>query len=244
MKNIKLILQYDGSCYHGFQIQPDVVTIQSVLQDALKKITGETIKVNGCSRTDAGVHAINYCAGFLTDSPIPADRFSLVMNNYLPSDIRIISSSLENDDFHPRFSVRSKQYVYTIMNSKEINVFNRNYVWQYDNYLDVDLMNKAAEYIVGEQDFKSFMTSGPQLETTVRNVMSLDVHRYDDIIKIYIEADGFLYNMVRIITGTLLWVGEGKISPEDVKNIINKKDRSFAGPTAPPQGLALNKIYY
>lgn len=244
MKNIKLILQYDGSCYHGFQIQPDVVTIQSVLQDALKEITGETIKVNGCSRTDAGVHAINYCAGFLTDSPIPADRFSLVMNNYLPSDIRIISSSLENDDFHPRFSVRSKQYVYTIMNSKEINVFNRNYVWQYDNYLDVDLMNKAAEYIVGEQDFKSFMTSGPQLETTVRNVMSLDVHRYDDIIKIYIEADGFLYNMVRIITGTLLWVGEGKISPEDVKSIINKKDRSFAGPTAPPQGLALNKIYY
>jgi len=244
MKNIKLILQYDGSNYHGFQIQPDVITIQSVLQETLKEITGEDIKVNGCSRTDAGVHAINYCAGFLTKSPIPAEKFSVVMNNYLPHDIRVIESSLENEEFHPRFSVHSKQYVYTILNSKEIDVFSRNYVWQVENVLDVDLMNKAAGYIIGEKDFKSFMTAGPQMETTVRNVMSLEVKRDGAKVKIYIEADGFLYNMVRIITGTLVHVGQGRIKPEDVKEIIEKKDRSYAGPTAPAQGLALNKIYY
>ena len=244
MKNIKLILQYDGSQYHGFQIQPDVVTIQSVLQNTLKEITGEDIKVNGCSRTDAGVHAMRYCAGFVTESPIPAERFSIVMNNYLPSDIRVVSSSLEPDDFHPRFSVKSKQYVYTILNSDKISVFSRNYVWQISSKLDVNLMNKAAAYIIGEKDFRSFMTAGAQVESTVRNVMSLDVKKEGDTIKIYIEADGFLYNMVRIITGTLVWAGEGRIAPEDVKEIILKKDRAYAGPTAPPQGLALNEIYY
>lgn len=244
MKNIKLILQYDGTNYHGFQIQPDVVTIQSVLENCIETITGKKTKVNGCSRTDAGVHAINYCAGFETDSPIPAEKFSVVMNNFLPPDIRIISSSLEHADFHPRFSVESKEYVYTINTSLQTDVFSRNYQWQYKKSLDVNLMNKAASYIVGEQDFRSFMTSGPEMETTVRNVMSLSVTSNEDIIKIYIRADGFLYNMVRIITGTLVWAGEGRIRPEEVKEIIQKKDRSFSGPTAPPQGLALYKIYY
>ena len=244
MKNIKLILQYDGTAYHGFQIQPDVVTIQSVLQDCIEKITGEKTKVNGCSRTDAGVHAIKYCAGFVTESPIPCEKFSVVMNNYLPKDIRIISSSQENEDFHPRFSTKSKEYVYTISTDEQTNVFSRNYEWQLKCGLNVDLMNEAASYIIGEYDFCSFMTSGPELESTVRNVMSLRVEEENKKIKIYIRADGFLYNMVRIITGTLVWVGEGRIKPGDVKTIIENKNRSFAGPTAPPQGLALYEIYY
>lgn len=244
MKNIKLILQYDGTNYHGFQIQPDVITIQSALQDCLENITGKKHKVNGCSRTDAGVHAIRYCAGFVTDSPIPAEKFSVVMNNYLPDDIRIISSSEEPEDFHPRFSTVSKEYIYTINTNSEINVFSRNYEWQLKTELNTDLMNEAAGNIVGEQDFCSFMTTGPELESTVRNVMSLSVKNEDDRIKIYIRADGFLYNMVRIITGTLVWVGEGRIAPSEVKDIIEKKNRSYAGPTAPPQGLALYKIYY
>ncbi len=244
MKNIKLILQYDGTNYHGFQIQPDVITIQSVLQDTLKSITGEDIKVNGCSRTDAGVHAVNYCAGFHTESPIPADRFSIVLNNYLPPDIRVISSSEEVEGFHPRFSVASKEYVYTINTNDSINVFGRNYEWQYKSKLDIELMNKACEYIIGQKDFRSFMTTGPELETTVRNVMSLHVSEENGIFKIYIRADGFLYNMVRIITGTLVLVGEGKISPQYVEYIINEKNRSLAGSTAPPQGLALYKIFY
>jgi len=244
MKNIKLILQYDGTNYHGFQIQPDVVTIQSVLQDCLENITGSKTKVNGCSRTDAGVHAIRYCAGFVTDSPIPPDKFSVVMNNFLPPDIRIISSSLEDDLFHPRFSVLSKEYVYTINTSEDYNVFSRNYEWQLKSNLDINLMNEAAKYIIGEHDFRSFMTSGPEMETTVRNVLSLSVKSEEGKIKIYIRADGFLYNMVRIITGTLVWVGEGRISPSEVRNIISQKDRSLAGPTAPPQGLALYSIFY
>ena len=244
MKNIKLILQYDGSAYHGFQIQPDVVTIQSVLQDCIGKITGKKVKVNGCSRTDAGVHAVRYCAGFCVDTPIPADRFSLIMNNALPDDIKILSSSEETEDFHPRFSILSKEYVYTINTSPDADVFSRNFEWQLKSKLDVSLMNKAAGYIVGKKDFVSFMTSGPEMETTVRNVMSLSVKEENDKIKIYIRADGFLYNMVRIITGTLVWVGEGRIAPEDVISIINAKDRSKAGPTAPPQGLALYEVYY
>ncbi len=244
MKNIKLILQYDGTNYHGFQIQPDVITIQSVLQDTLKSITGEEIKVNGCSRTDAGVHAINYCASFMTDSPIPADRFYIVMNNYLPKDIRVISSSCEDKSFHARFSIISKEYVYTINTNEETNVFARNYEWQYGSKLDISLMKKASEYIIGENDFRSFMTTGPELETTVRNVMSLRICENDGVIKIYIKADGFLYNMVRIITGTLVMAGEGRIAPEYVKEIIDAKNRSLAGPTAPPQGLALYKMFY
>jgi tRNA pseudouridine38-40 synthase len=244
MKNIKLILQYDGTAYHGFQIQPDVVTIQSTLEKCILDITGVKTRVNGCSRTDAGVHAIRYCAGFTTESPIPGEKFSVVMNNYLPNDIRIISSSEEKEDFHPRFSINSKEYVYTINTCSEIDVFSRNYEWQLKTKLDAGLMNEAAKYIIGEKDFCSFMTSGPEMESTVRNVMSLSVKEEKDKIKIYIRADGFLYNMVRIITGTLVWVGEGRIKPEDVKTIIEKKDRSYSGPTAPPQGLALNEIFY
>ena len=244
MKNIKLILQYDGTLYHGFQIQSDVITIQSVLENCVEQITGVKTRVNGCSRTDAGVHAVKYCAGFVTESPIPAEKFSVVMNNYLPSDIRIISSSQEAEDFHPRFSTKSKEYVYTINTNPQTDVFSRNYQWQFKTKLNTQLMNEAAKYIIGEHDFCSFMTSGPELESTVRNVMSLNVSEDNGIIKIYIRADGFLYNMVRIITGTLVWVGEGRINPQDVIQIIEKKDRSFAGPTAPPQGLALNEIFY
>ncbi len=244
MNNIKLILQYDGTAYHGFQIQPDVATIQAELEKSLEAVIGSRVKVNGCSRTDAGVHAIRYCAGFVTDSPIPPDRFSIVMNNNLPKDIRIISSSLEDEAFHPRFSTVSKEYVYTINTSDETNVFSRNYQWHYPKKLDVSLMNEAAGYIIGEHDFCSFMTSGPEMESTVRNVMSLNVTSDGDIIRIKIRADGFLYNMVRIITGTLVWVGEKRIKPSDVKNIISAKERSLAGPTAPPQGLALHEIYY
>lgn len=244
MKNIKLILQYDGTAYHGFQIQNDVITIQSVLQDTLEKITGTKVKVNGCSRTDAGVHALRYCASFCVDTPIPADRFSLIMNNFLPPDIRVLSSSLVPEDFHSRFSTVSKEYVYTISTKELPDLFSRNYEWQLKSRLDVSLMNKAANYIIGKQDFCSFMTSGPEMETTVRNVMSLYVKEENDKIKIYIRADGFLYNMVRIIAGTLVLVGEGKITPEDVKHIIDAKDRSKAGPTAPPQGLALYEVYY
>ena len=244
MKNIKLILQYDGSNYHGFQIQPSVETVQGVLERTVREITGETVRVYGCSRTDAGVHAYRYVAGFKTDTPIPSDKISVVMNNYLPSDIRILSSTEETEEFHPRFSCISKTYRYIINTDDIPDVFMRNYEWQIKKGLDINAMKEACKYITGEHDFRSFMTSGPDMETTVRNVFSLDVKKEDKKIVIYINADGYLYNMVRIITGTLCLAGEGKITPEYVGDIIDKKDRNFAGPTAPPQGLYLYEIYY
>jgi len=244
MKNIKLILQYDGTLYHGFQIQPEVSTIQGMLQKTVCDLFNEEIKVYGCSRTDAGVHALRYCAGFNFNNPIPADKIALVMNNKLPSDIRVLSSELADDDFHPRFSTKSKTYQYTINTDSDAGVFTRCYEWQLKKKLDIGLMKEAAEYIVGTHDFCSFMTAGSEMESTVRTVYSLEILDENPIVKIRINADGYLYNMVRIITGTLVFVGLGKIRPGDVGEIIEKKDRNFAGPTAPPQGLALYEIYY
>lgn len=244
MRNIKLILQYDGTAYHGFQIQPDVVTIQGMLEESIRKTLNEDVKVNGCSRTDAGVHAIRYCAGFHLSTPVPPERLSLIMNNALPDDIRVLSSEEADEDFHPRFSCVAKKYSYTINTSSQANVFTKNYEWQYKKPLNIIAMREAAIHIVGKHDFRSFMTTGPEMETTVREVFSLDIEEDGDYIRIYIKADGYLYNMVRIITGTLVHVGEGRIKPEDIPGIIEKKDRSYAGPTAPPQGLALYEIYY
>lgn len=244
MKNIKLTLQYDGSNYHGFQIQPSVETVQGVLERTVKEITGESVRVYGCSRTDAGVHAYRYVAGFKTDTPIPSEKISVVMNNYLPDDISILSSEEVDEEFHPRFSCLSKTYRYIIDTDETPDVFRRNYEWQIKKDLDVNAMKEACRYIIGEHDFRSFMTSGPDMESTVRRVYSLDVEKNDKKIVIYINADGYLYNMVRIITGTLCLAGEGKIAPSYLEEIINQKDRSFAGPTAPPQGLYLYKIFY
>ncbi len=244
MKNIKLTLQYDGSNYHGFQIQPSVETVQGVLERTVKEITGESVRVYGCSRTDAGVHAYRYVAGFKTDTPIPSEKISVVMNNYLPDDISILSSEEVDEEFHPRFSCLSKTYRYIIDTDETPDVFRRNYEWQIKKDLDVNAMKESCRYIIGEHDFRSFMTSGPDMESTVRRVYSLDVEKNDKKIVIYINADGYLYNMVRIITGTLCLAGEGKIAPSYLEEIINQKDRSFAGPTAPPQGLYLDKIFY
>ncbi len=244
MKNIKLILQYDGSFYHGFQIQPSVESIQGILEKTVTDITGESVRVYGCSRTDAGVHAYRYVAGFKTETPIPSEKISVVMNNFLPHDIRVISSVEENEEFHPRFSCLSKTYRYIINTDENPEVFMRNYEWQIKKELDINAMVEASKYIVGKHDFRSFMTTGPDMETTVRTVHSLEVKKENGKIAIYINADGYLYNMVRIITGTLCLAGEGKISPSYVSEIIEKKDRNFAGPTAPPQGLYLYEIFY
>ncbi len=244
MKNIKLILQYDGTIYHGFQIQPDVITIQGVLEDTIFKLLGEKVHVNGCSRTDAGVHAVKYVAGFMLSTPIPPEKIAFVINNALPPDIRILLSEEADDDFHPRFSCLAKTYRYVINTNPDADVFSKNYEWQIRHPLDVNAMQKASKYIIGEHDFRSFMTTGPEMENTTRNVHSLDIIEEENLVKIYIKADGYLYNMVRIITGTLVLVGEGKLSPDCVGEIIAKKDRNFAGPTAPPQGLALYEIYY
>ena len=244
MRNLKLILQYDGTMYHGFQIQPTVATIAGELNRVLTNLTKSPVTVQGCSRTDAGVHAYRYCCNFMTEFPIPAERLPIVINNMLPDDIRAISCCEVSKDFNARFDTVSKTYRYVINTCPNPTVYTRNYEWQYKKTLDVDAMKKAAEYIVGEHDFKSFMTSGADVSSTVREVYSLEICKNDDIIEIYITADGYLYNMVRIITGTLVSVGEGKLAPESLPEIIDSKSREKAGPTAPPQGLYLYQIKY
>ena len=244
MRNLKLILQYDGSRYHGFQIQPDVATVAGEVNRVLTKLTGNEVNIQGCSRTDAGVHAYRYCCNFTTDFPIPADRLPIVLRKMLPDDITAIECTEVDESFNARFDTVSKTYRYLINTSSDCTVYTRNYEWQYGKPLDVDAMQKAAEHIIGEHDFASFMTSGGQVTSTVRTVYKLNIVKNGDMVELYINADGYLYNMVRIITGTLVQVGEGKISPDRVKDIVEACDRQVAGPTAPPQGLYLYEINY
>ena len=243
-RNLLLKIQYDGSGYHGYQIQPEAITVQKVIQDALSAITKENITVNGCSRTDAGVHAVEYALSFKTEFPIPADRLPIVLNNKLPGAVKALECFEVPEDFHARFDTFAKTYRYLINTDANPTVFTRNYEWQIKKNLDVKKMQEACKYFIGERDFASFMTSGTEVATTVRTVYSLDIINRESIIEIYIRANGYLYNMVRIITGTLVDVGLGKYPPERITEIFDAKDRALAGPTAPPQGLALYKVDY
>ena len=245
IQNYLLKLQYDGSCYHGYQIQPVAITIQKVVEDALSDLFGKKTGINGCSRTDAGVHAIEYACSFFADTPIPAEKIPIVVNNKLPQDIRAISCLKVNPEFHARFDTQSKTYLYKINTEREYNVFARNYEWQIRKELDYEKMCEACKYFIGEKDFRSFMTSGTDVETTVRTIYDLHIEKSDENhIEIYINANGYLYNMVRIITGTLVEVGLGRIQPNYVKDIIEACNREKAGQTAPPQGLYLFKVNY
>lgn len=244
MRNLKLTIQYDGTNYHGFQIQPVAPTIQQALENTLSAITGEAVHVNGCSRTDARVHAVKYVCSFETAFPIPADRLPIVLNNKLPNDIKALECCEVAKEFHARFDTVSKTYRYVINTGSNPDVFSRNFEWQLKRKPDTDKMKEACSLIVGTHDFKCFMTSGASVSSTVRTVHSLDVTEDGDRIYIYIRADGYLYNMVRIIVGTLVNVGIGRTAPDDVKTIIDGKSRDAAGPTAPPQGLSLFDVEY
>lgn len=245
LHNYLLKLQYDGSAYHGYQIQPVAITVQKVVEDALGAIFDTEMHINGCSRTDAGVHAFEYACSFFADTPIPAEKIPVVLNNKLPQDIRGLSCCIVADDFHARFDTVSKTYMYRINCSELTNVFNRNYEWQLRRKLDYDKMCQACKYFIGEKDFRSFMTSGADVESTVRTIYDLRIEKNDeDVLVLYINANGYLYNMVRIITGTLVDVGLGRILPEDIVNIIASQNREKAGQTAPPQGLYLYKVIY
>ncbi len=234
-------MEYDGTNYHGWQIQPNDITVQGVLENAVKEIFKEDITVTGCSRTDAGVHAKKYACSFLTNCKIPCDKVAIALNTKLPYDIRAISCKEVDNEFHARFNTVSKTYNY-IINNNEYDVFKRNYSWYVDKKLDVNKMKKASKHFIGMHDFRAFMTGDK--DNTERKIFSLDIKEKNGFINIFITADGYLYNMVRIITGTLKEVGEGKINPSDIKTIIESKDRTKAGPTAPPYGLYLYDVKY
>ncbi len=244
MRNIKLNLSYDGSLYHGFQIQKNGITIQQTVEEAIEKITGEKTAITGCSRTDAGVHALDYVCNFHTNSVIPDEKFPFALNAHLPKDIACSRAQTVDKDFHARYSAKSKIYVYKIHNLPHRDPINGRYSWHYPVRLDVGEMQKAAEFFLGTHDFKAFMATGGQQKTTVKTVYMLEVTENSGNITVKIHADGYLYNMVRIITGTLVYVGNGKIKAVDIPDIIKNGDRTLSGITAPPQGLALAEIFY
>lgn len=244
MKRVKLIIAYDGTNYCGWQIQINGITVEEVINKHLSELLSEDIKVIGASRTDSGVHALGNVAVFDTNSRIPAEKMSYALNTRLPDDIRIQSSEEVPLDFHPRFCNSTKTYEYTILNRTFPLPTSRLYSYFIYYPLCIERMQQAANYLIGEHDFKSFCSTRTQVESTVRTVYSLDLYKEGDFIKIRISGNGFLYNMVRIIVGTLVKVGLGVYPPEHVKDILEACDRTKAGPKAPAEGLMLVGIEY
>lgn len=244
MKRVRLIISYDGTNYCGWQIQINGITIEEIINRELSSLLGEEIAVIGASRTDSGVHAMGNVAVFDTETRIPAEKISFALNQRLPDDIRIQKSEEVSGDFHPRYCDSTKTYEYKILNRRFPDPMLRLYTHFVYMPLDVELMRKAAEYLVGEHDFASFCSAGSQVKTTVRTVYTLDIKEENDVISIRISGNGFLYNMVRIIVGTLMKVGLGVYPPEHVKEILEVKDRYAAGPKAPARGLTLIGIEY
>ena len=244
MKRIKLTVAYDGTDYCGWQIQPNGITVEKVLNRALSRLTGEDIAVTGASRTDAGVHAEGNVAVFDTASTIPPERFAYAVNPLLPEDIVVVKSEEVPPDWHPRHQASVKTYEYRILNREMPDPLRRRDAWHVSFPLDVEKMRLAAAYFVGEHDFRNFCNIHTGAKTTVRTVFSLDVERAGDLITLRISGNGFLYNMVRIITGTLVETGRGFRSPESVKELIDGKSGGKTGATAPPQGLVLKSIEY
>lgn len=244
MKRVRLIVAYDGTNYCGWQIQNNAITVEEVIGRELNTLLGEKINIIGASRTDSGVHARGNVCVFDTETRIPADKISFALNQRLPEDIKIQKSDEVALDWHPRYQDSIKTYEYKILNTTFPSPLERFYSHFTYMPLDVEKMQQAAEFIVGEHDFASFCSAGSQVETTVRTVFSLEVNKKDDMISIRITGSGFLYNMVRIIAGTLIKVGMSVYPPEYVKEIIDAKDRQAAGPTAPACGLTLIGIQY
>lgn len=243
-KRVFMKIAYDGTNYCGWQIQINGITVEEVINKHLSELLGEEIAVIGASRTDSGVHAMGNVAVFDTKTRIPAEKICFALNQRLPDDIRILESKEVPQDFHPRFCNSTKTYQYKILNRKIPIPTERLYSHFVYMDLDIEKMKKAAEYIVGEHDFKSFCSTRTQVENTVRTIYSLDIEKKEDMIYITISGNGFLYNMVRIIVGTLMKVGLSVYSPEHVNEIIEACDRNVAGPKAPAQGLTLLKIDY
>ena len=241
MKRIKLVVAYDGTAYHGWQVQPGAPTIEGELNRCLSGLLQEEIQVIGASRTDSGVHALCNVAVFDTNTRIPAEKISYALNQRLPEDIRVQSSEEVAADFHPRHCSSRKTYEYRIINRSFQLPTRRLYAHFTYVPLDVDKMRQAAAYLIGEHDFKSFCSAAAVVESTVRTIYDLTVEKEQDEIVIRVCGNGFLYNMVRIIAGTLMEAGRGNIEPQQVGEIVAARDRQAAGPTAPACGLTLVK---
>ena len=244
MKNIALRLRYDGSCYHGWQVQKNAITVAQTMGEALAKVCGERVKLTGCGRTDAGVHALRYCANFHSDCTVPVDRMPLAVNSRLPDDIAVVDAVEVPDDFNAIGSCVKKEYVYKILNSRIPDPFLADRVCFYPQRLDISLMQAAARAFEGTHDFKAVRSEGTQTKTTVRTVYWCRAEKDGDLITVSICANGFLYNMCRAMVGTMVYASYGKLIPEEIPALLEKRDRRLTGPTMPPQGLYLNRVWY
>lgn len=244
MRNIKVIMSYRGTAYHGFQRQINAVGIQNVTEDTLSHILADKTVITGCSRTDTGVHANEFCFSFKTENRIPCDKLIRGMNALLPEDIALQHAEDVSEDFHARYSCKGKEYVYLILNRETRDPFYSDTAFHYPYEMDFDKMKRAAEQYVGTHDFTSFCGSDNQKENSVRTIEYFNIIKDESFVKFVVKGDGFLYNMVRIMAGTLLCVNEGKISPDDIEGIILAKNRCLAGRTAKAHGLYLNRVFY
>ncbi len=243
-RNIKLTLMYDGCRFHGYQFQPELVTVEGELKKALQRLIGEQVKLVSCSRTDAGVHANDFCCNFKTETTRSTEKLLCGLNAVLPPGVAVKTCEDVSEDFHSRYNCIGKEYIYKILNSKTRNPFLEGHALFYPFKLDAELLNDAAAQFIGTHDFKAFCASGSSVKTTERTVFDCFVTRDKDMVTFCVRGDGFLYNMVRIMVGTLLAVNEGKIDRFAVADVIASKDRERAGVTAKPDGLYLNRVFY
>ena len=245
MRNIKLTIEYDGKDFNGWQKQPDKLNIQGTIEKAIEQITGEIVDLNASGRTDRGVHALGQVANFKTNSNLPIEKFPIALNSNLKKSIRIKQAEEVEENFHSRLSCKRKTYRYVINNSQYGTAIYRNLETHIPMKLDIEKMQEAVKYFVGEHDFKAFKANGTSSKSSVRTIYDAKVIKMpDDKIWIELTGNGFLYNMVRIISGTLVEVGMGKIEPKEIEDIIKSQKRENAGKTLPPQGLYLVNVEY
>ncbi len=244
MRNIALFLKYEGTAYHGWQVQKNACTVAQTLEETAARVVGHRVHLTGCGRTDAGVHARVYVANFRTDSRIPVDRLPYALNTHLPEDIVVFDAREVHDGFNAIGSCVKKEYTYQIYNSRIRDPFYVNRAWFYPKHLDENIMQLAASQFVGTHDFAAVRSVGTDVKSTIRTVHHFEVERQGDIVLCRICANGFLYNMARAMTGTVVYAAEGKIAPTEIGALLHKGDRTAAGPTVPPGGLYMSQLWY
>lgn len=243
-RHLLLTIQYRGTRYHGFQVQKNAVSVAQVLQDAVERVFGERLDVKGCSRTDAGVHANRFALTLRTNAAIPCAAVTRALNVNLPDDIAVLNCREVPDGFHPRYSCLGKRYIYQIWNAPVKNVFLSDLALHWKYPLNVERMDESARAFLGTHDFTAFCSAGGKKEDTVRTITDASVARKGDMVVFSVTGNGFLYNMVRIMTGTLLEISRGGIAPDVIPEILQSRNRSLAGPTAPAHGLYLDEVFY
>lgn len=245
LRNLLITISYDGSKYHGWQIQHNAVTVQEVFQNALYRVIADKPDIKACSRTDSGVHAEMFCISTKISHPIPTVRLKAALNSYLPDSVVVLDVREVPLDFHARYNAKGKRYIYRVLNRTERDPFYVGRALHYKYAIDTELLNKASKDFIGSHDFTSFCTLDKREKGDfVRTIHDFSVTRKGDIVEFSVEGNGFLYNMVRIMVGTLLSINEGKLTTNSIPEIIKAESREAAGPTAPPQGLYLNKVFY